>query len=478
MSAVHVSSSTSTIGPQDAHADRDNAVTLAEEASVVPDGRYSHSQGTNEDGPLAGIPPPRLTYGLLPPEDVEAAMAPAAAPEAPAAKPGIASRRDTPAQLPHTRAADSALKKCFLEAIGSADLQRAVELVAASGSHACAPLRQLPLQSLVPVQEPLRCTRSSRKARESDSRLHESLHCISISDLLFVSSPRPVNLGQFKAVTTMYGQSFTHRMLVSSTGACITACGLRRRPTAHVRGCTIRRSHVVDASFAKHACLYGPYHACGRGQYNYPNRLPLCPGLDAQLWPALIQNRSDGSVARFGLPLSGMRVVTCRSGRDLHVLRGPAFFKAASAAGDAGVVIDYLRALPRGAAVPSTYQHAISAARALRDQRVVFAVLDTMEEDGAVPDSHHLSNALAVCKATGDVDAAFQRFGQMTAEGVPVDTHVLTALVAACAAHIRKLRDERRRARADSLAGRLEVRPPPSFTDYHRLLYRWSPASI
>lgn len=151
--------------------------------------------------------------------------------------------------------------------------------------------------------------------------------------------------------------------------------------------------------------------------------------------------------------------VVCRSRRDLRALRGPAFFKAASAAGDAGVIIEYLRALPHGAAIPSTYQHAISAARALRDQRAVFAVLDTMEEAGTVPDSHHWSNALAVCKATGDVDAAFQRFGQMTEEGVPVDTHVLTALVAACAAHIRKLRDQRRRARADSLAGRLEVRP-------------------
>lgn len=152
----------------------------------------------------------------------------------------------------------------------------------------------------------------------------------------------------------------------------------------------------------------------------------------------------------------------CRSSRDRHLLCGRAFFDAARAAGDAGVIIDYLRVLPRGAARSSTYQHAISAARGLRDQRAAFAVLDVMEERGAAPDSHHWSNALAVCKATGDVDAAFQRFGQMTAGGVPVDTHVLTALVAACAAHIRKLRDERRRARADSLAGRLEVPSPLS----------------
>lgn len=154
----------------------------------------------------------------------------------------------------------------------------------------------------------------------------------------------------------------------------------------------------------------------------------------------------------------------CRPESDLYLMRGGTFFDAATAARDAGAILDYLRALPAGVARPQTYQRAISAARALRDQRVVFAVLDTMEEQGVAPDAHHWSNALAVCKATGDVDVAFQRFGQMTAEGTPADAHVLTALVAACAAHIRKLRDERRRARAASLAGRLEVRRQPCRT--------------
>lgn len=133
--------------------DADGLATAAGAPGPTHAQKFNHSQGANDDGPLAGIPPPRMTYGLLPPEDVEAAMTPRSSPQTPpaatshatpAAVPAAASSERTPSQPRHVHAQASDLRKRFQKAINGAMLQQAVELVATSGHSACVPMLQPP----------------------------------------------------------------------------------------------------------------------------------------------------------------------------------------------------------------------------------------------------------------------------------------------------------------------------------------------
>jgi pentatricopeptide repeat protein len=135
-----------------------------------------------------------------------------------------------------------------------------------------------------------------------------------------------------------------------------------------------------------------------------------------------------------------------------------AFCRAAMATADTSAILSFLNALPEEGATAQTYHHAISSARAARDAEVVQAILDLMRARGVQPDRHHWSNALAVCKATGDVERAFSWYGQMVASGVQPDAHVITALITACSEQVRRLREQRRAARAHVAGGRLQVR--------------------
>ena len=81
----------------------------------------------------------------------------------------------------------------------------------------------------------------------------------------------------------------------------------------------------------------------------------------------------------------------CRTAADCKVVAGPRFFRAATKAKDASAIVSFLHALPSTIPNTFTYQHAITACRALHDMPATFAVLELMYERGTPPDAHHLS---------------------------------------------------------------------------------------
>lgn len=147
-----------------------------------------------------------------------------------------------------------------------------------------------------------------------------------------------------------------------------------------------------------------------------------------------------------------------RTEADWKVLAGPRFFRAASAARDPSAILSFLHALPPAIATTFTYQHAITACRALQDVTSTLSVMELMYDRGTPPDAHHCSNALAVCKGGGDVEQGFVWFARMTASGTAPDAHMLAALAAACSARIRTLRSEHKRAHSCDINASLQVR--------------------
>ena len=100
---------------------------------------YTIEEGTSGAASLAGIPPPRLTYGLLPREDVEAVLSPKTenTSQAGSTPPLSAGVKGTPVTAKQGKKPASEFRKGFNKACASRNLQRAIELVGTIGRNTC-----------------------------------------------------------------------------------------------------------------------------------------------------------------------------------------------------------------------------------------------------------------------------------------------------------------------------------------------------